>query len=85
MKLVKALESGRPFRMVGGTSYYTAFQGTVTGEGGQSRGIALADLQSDDWELEPKDVKVTRSDLESAMSGVVTPQQCETIMGNLGL
>ena len=85
MKLLKALESGRPFRFKGESNFYTKFEGKVTGDGKISRGLNLADLDSNDWELEPKEVKVTRSELETALNGVLTPTQVDTVMGRLGL
>ena len=85
MKLLKALESGRPFRFKGESNYYTKFEGKVVGDRGVSRGLVATDLDNNDWELEPKEVKVTRSALEEALSGVVTPVQADTIMGRLGL
>ncbi len=85
MKLVKALESGRPFKYRGEPNYYTKFEGKVTGDGKVSRGVTAAEVDSNDWELEPKEVKVTRTALETAMTGVVTPTQADTILGRLGL
>jgi hypothetical protein len=85
MKLFKALESGRPFRMRGESALYNHFEGKVTGEGKVSRGLNPQDLDHNDWELEPKEVKVTRTAIETALQGVVTPSQADTILGRLGL
>ncbi len=85
MKLSKALESGRPFRMKGETNFYTRFEGQVIGEGGATRGVSAADLDSNDWETEPKEVKVTKSALQDALSGVVNTGTANTILQRLGL
>lgn len=73
MKLTKALESGRAFKLKGEPNYYTKFEGKVVGEGGKSRSVSAAEVDGNDWEVEPKEVRITRGDLESAMASVVPP------------
>lgn len=90
MKLIKALESGRPFRLKGGTSWFTAFSGVVTGEGGASRGIALEQLSSDEWETQEKAVAVSKSELRDKIARIMPPsndvdQLCNDLAKELGL
>lgn len=83
MKLIKAIQSGRPFRLKGDAIYYVSFEGKITGPNGE-KGVNSALLDSDDWELQDKEVKVTLTALTLVLAKYTDTQSAASILKELG-
>lgn len=83
MKFLKALQSGRPFRFKGDPNFYTEFEGKIKGPTGE-KGINTALLDSDEWELQDKEVKVSVTALSVVLAKYTDAQSAISILKELG-